>query len=297
MASFGRHGAQMPSPRLPKTTGQHSHADSLSRPIKRALFEPGIAREPFQPLAVRLMRPGERPLPASYIKYLSDYYRDHASLVTLDAPGCTRETCNSNPTFEATILNYKQWFEGLWHDGVRTVFAHSWGALVFHAVLRDIPMQVSEMRATIWNPVPFDRNSYDAVVGRLMQRVTPAAAKEMETAASLGSEAGTRIMELAWPFYSPGAQKPRELNFDYFPATFASVSAGLADFDYWHQLLSISDQVELVFGTSDYIHTGDFERAIQVGTTTRIVAGGHFPFIEDPRCIESSLEWLTKSST
>lgn len=139
------------------------------------------------------------------------------------------------------------------------------------------------------HPVPLDRDTYDRAVSRFEARVTAEAARQMEEASALGMHAGTKIMELAWPFYSPDAPFPLGLQFDYFPATFAAVNAGMGAFDLWPGLCRLSGQVELVFGDGDYIRSSDYAKATQCGIAHRIVSGGHFPFIEDPRRFSESL--------
>lgn len=232
-------------------------------------------------------------LSASYFDCITKEYASRVTLEYHNPLGCD-PSCGMDggaPSLKDTLADMSIWFRSLRSDGVRLVLAHSWGAYILYSLFNDAEDLASDCRVSLWNPVPLDKEIYDVAVGRLVSRVSSEASAEMD---KLGSSlaGGRRMMELAWPFYSPGAARPRDLTFDYFPDVFSSVSSGLRDFNYWSLLGSRSKSTEIVFGSNDYIGATDFSRARDSGVSMRVVPGGHFPFVENPRVLAESVSWL-----
>lgn len=230
----------------------------------------------------------------SYCKLLANRYADQTTFLFNDAPGCTLATANVLPTLDQTIESFDVWFRNVYDNGVRSVLAHSWGALVLYMIVASRKFD-EPFRISLWNPVPLDRTSYDEAVARLVARVTPEASASMSKAAEdLGVGAGQKIMEIAWEFYSPDAVLPPGLSFDYFETTFSSVSVGLGQFDLWSNVRERISDTEFVFAAKDYILPADFTKSLGSDFIPRIVPGGHFAFLEEPRLFERSLEHLLR---
>ena len=208
-------------------------------------------------------------------------------VIFFDQPGCG-ESDGSAPTTDDTAAVSSTVLLQLSDKKPFTLIAHSWGAYL--AARSCVEGGLRPAATVLLNPVPLDREGYDAVGARLGARVAPADMEQIATLSEDGSRnAGMKLMRVARPAYFGRTHDLPNVDFDYSIATFNSVAASLGTFDLWDSL-SLMGKLTVLFGDADYIVPDDYARRLPTGAILEVVKSGHFSMIDAAEATMAKIE-------
>ena len=246
-------------------------------------------------------------LPATYLQSLMDELSAAYRVALYQQRGLPPSTAGAPYDLRTQVADVAAVLDALgWERAI--VAGHSWGGHLLLHVLADLPERVAA--ALVIDPLGGVGDGGEAEFDAEMKRRTPP--EDVERAERLDKQAiegrGTEAelsesMGLFWPAYfaEPAKAPPfPDLTFslEAYAATFASLH---------HELPRLAGRLAGSEVPTLFVHgaaspmpltaSTDSAEAIGPAATVEVLAGaGHFPWVERPGALRSSLERLTRAS-